>query len=722
MTNTAIIGPQGVQGILFNRPEIKLPPLREELRLLPASPNPDGTPAWMIQDPVNNRFFRIGWIDFEILLRWTSGTPKPIIEGVNSETTMRIDDNDVIGLLGFLDQHSLLRPEGREGVRKLARQAAAKKKGFFEWLLHRYLFFRIPLVRPQVWLAKGLPFFNWVFSPVTAWAVVGLTVLGLFLAARQWDTFASTFVDHLTWSGVLGYTVALMCAKALHELGHAFTATRYGVRVAHMGVALLVLFPMLYTDTSESWKLSNSRQRLAIASAGIITELALAGLATLAWSLAPEGPVRGGLFFLATTSWILTLAVNVSPFMRFDGYFILTDILDLPNLHERAGNLAKTAMRRILLGFRDAWPERLPGRQNMWLIAFAWITWVYRFTVFMGIAVLVYHLAFKLLGIFLMAVELIWFIFMPVWKELKVWKTRSKDIKANRKRYALIALGAFLLLVMIPWQSSIHAPGWLHAERQSVVHSPLAGRLVKIPAAGKVTAGQPLFTLESPDLKISADRSDAVAEARAKEMIGLAGLSDGEERRASLQAQQQKLMAEAQMYRDEQARLQLTVPFTGVLDDLDPLLAPGVWVQPRQPLAVVIDPSSWVVESWVGESDVARIKVGDTVRVHAGVRSLRVIEGKIIEVDTTRTSTLPHEMLDAQFGGAIATLQPTADRNRHNVRTPRDAIYRVKVLLTDAPPMAQTMPVHTVISGERRAWLPSALERVASVLVRESGF
>ena len=95
--------------------------------------------------------------------------------------------------------------------------------------------------------------------------------------------------------------MALVFAKALHEMGHAVTATRYGVRVAHMGVALLVMFPMLYTDTSESWKISNPRQRLAIASAGIITELALAGLATLAWGLSPDGAIRSALFFLATT-------------------------------------------------------------------------------------------------------------------------------------------------------------------------------------------------------------------------------------------------------------------------------------------------------------------------------------------------------------------------------------------------------------------------------------
>ena len=100
-----------------------------------------------------------------------------------------------------------------------------------------------------------------------------------------------------------------------------------------MGIAFVVLWPMLYTDTGESWKLRSSRQRLAIASAGILCELSLAGLSTLGWALSDPGPLRNALLYLATTSWVLSLALNASPFMRFDGYFILSDLLDFPNLH-----------------------------------------------------------------------------------------------------------------------------------------------------------------------------------------------------------------------------------------------------------------------------------------------------------------------------------------------------------------------------------------------------
>ncbi len=698
-----------------------LPPLRDELRLLPAAANHDGSPAWMVQDPVNNRFFRIGWLDFEVLLRWTQGSAKAVADSVSSETTLSADESDVGALLSFLEQHSLLKADTPQAVDRLRKRSLLLKKNPYEWLLHHYLFFRVPLVRPQLWLAKILPYLSWIFTPATFVCIAGLTLTGIFLAARQWETFASTVVDHLTWSGLLGYSLALVFAKTLHEMGHAIAATRYGVRVAHMGVAMLVMFPMLYTDTGESWKLTNPRQRLAIASAGIIAELALAGLATLAWSLAPEGSFKNAMFFLATTSWALTVLLNASPFMRFDGYFILADLFDFPNLHERSGALARTWLRRTLLGFDEPWPERTQGHGNTLLIGFALATWFYRLFVFLGIALLVYYFFFKLLGIFLMAVELVWFIARPVASELRVWRQRRREIRFSRKIAALALMVALALLGLLPWQTNVHGVGWAHPERQQQIYSPLAGKLTALPKAGRVTQGQVVFTLESPDLQVSEKRASGLASARAKELLGLSGLPDGEERRSQVQTQQDMFLAEVRLYEGEQSRMQLAAPFSGVLSDLDPLLAVGVWVQPRQPLAVVLDPARWVVEAYVPEAEVTRVRVGDAVRVYFGLRSPRVLTGRVEEVDAARTAALPHSMLDASTGGPIATLKPSAEERRPE-RAPKDAIYRVRITLDSAPPCQQMMLADVVISGEGHAWLPAMFSRVAAVAIRESGF
>lgn len=696
------------------QPVETLPNLREELKLLSAATNHDGSPAWMIQDPINNRFFRIGWLDFEILSRWHYPSTQQIITSINAETTLTIDAKDVQGLVSFLDQNSLLQVDTSDKVGRLSQRASAAQTSLLTWLLHHYLFFRVPLVRPQVGLAKLLGYLTWIYTPTFAVVMAMTTMLGLFLVMRQWEVFASTFVDQLSWQGVFGFTLALIFAKTMHEMGHALTATRYGVRVAHMGVAFLVMFPMLYTDTSESWKLSNHKQRLAIASAGIITELALAGLATLAWSLSPDGALKSALFYLATTSWLLTLAINASPFMRFDGYFILTDLLDMPNLHERAGVLAKTWMRNTLLGFAEPYAEHYPKKTTRMLIAFAITTWLYRFLLYLGIAALVYVYFFKLLGIFLMAVEMVWFIWRPCWMELKVWKARGSEIKTNRKwLLGALLLGA-VMIGFIPFQTTVKGSAWVHAARQQTLYSPLPGRLVSMAAAGSVDKKQTLFVLESPDLSVSANKANIQAKTREQALIGLIGLEDGEESRAQLQLQQAQFLAEQHMYSDDISRLNIGAPFAGKLMDIDPLLATGVWVQPKQPLGVVVDPNHWVADALVNEEDIKRIAVGNRVTLHQAT-SVNVQQGKVIEIDQTKTSVLPHPMMDAKSGGSIVTLES----QQH---VPRDTLYRVRVAL-DTPPAQLRMEIRdAVIEGERSAWLPTVLKRMAAVVVRESGF
>lgn len=691
------------------------PPIRDELRLISAANNPDGSPAWMIQDPIVNKFYRIGWLEFEILLRWSSGTVQSIVDDINASTTLRVGCEDVLELISFLQLHHLLRILLPEMVRDLTKERSLRKQSVFGWLLHHYLFFRIPIIRPQRLLAALMPFVRWLYSPVTAWLVVGITLLGLFLAARQWDTFSSTFVNQLTWAGLFSFGLALVFSKCLHELGHAMTATHYGVRVAHMGIAMLVMFPLPYTDTSESWKLVDRKQRLHIASAGIITELALAGIATLMWSLTPDGWLRSALFFLATVSWVLTLAVNLTPFMRFDGYFILSDLLDFPNLHERSAAMARTWLRRTLLGFDNDWPEDFPSYKRCMLITFASITWIYRITVFLGIAWLVYYFFFKVLGIILFLVEITWFVMLPIWRELKIWIERRQKIKFNRIIIISCLLVGLIALGIVPWQTTVHSPGWIHAEKQSVIFTPTAGKLIVVHTGGIVRQGERLFQLTSPEIANDVERAKALVEAREQEMRGLIGLENGEARRSNLQSQQEKFHAEVKLHQGELNRMDLIAPFAGKLLDMNEHLSVGSWVDPKLPLAVLIDPKSWVVDAYVQERDISRITQGNTATIYLQESHLTKLKGKVLEIDKARVPALPNILLDAQFGGAINTLPG----DKH---IPQDNLYRVRIQLAAPPALTRIAEVQANIETQPRAWLSDVLERITAVLVRESGF
>lgn len=697
----------------------ELPPLREDLQLHAGAPHADGSPGWLIQDPVSNAFYRVGWLEFELLSRWDLRDPQRILRDVAAHTLLQPTEEELTDLFDFLAGHQLLDVHDPRYTRYLIERHRKGRPGRLHWLLHHYLFFRVPLLRPADLLRRALPWLAWIYTPATACAVAALGVLGLLLTARQWDSFSSSFLETFSFGGLWGYLVALAVTKSLHELGHAMTATRYGLRVAHMGVAFIVMWPMLYTDTGESWRLRDRRQRLAIASAGIVTELAVAALATLAWNLAADGSaLKQSLFFLASTAWVLSLALNVSPFMRFDGYFILSDLLDMPNLHERAGALARAALRRTLLGWQEPDPESLAAPRRHGLVAFALLTWVYRLVVFAGIAVAVYLFFFKALGVLLFIVEVWWFIARPVWKELQLWWSRRADIQSGRWRVALLIAVLCLLPALLPWSGRIDAPAWAHPEQVHVFYSPLPARLkVTASPSGAVAAGDTVFELDQPELDYRADVSRLAGDTVSSQLHGLGGLSDGEEKRAVLERQLDMRRAELRAQRDEAARLLLKAPFDGVLTDVDTQLAAGVWVSPQQPLAVLLSTRSWQAEAFVSQREVARLAAGAAVRFHPeGRAGLAPLTGRVLGIESTRTARLPHALLSATHGGAIPVLQDASGM------TPRDALYRVRIALDQPPPLQQVLRGSASIESEARSWLLDAMKPVLIVLVRELGF
>jgi hypothetical protein len=336
-----------------------LPTLRQELAIGAGPRLADGQPSWTLHDPVRNLFFQLDWPSFEMLSRWDLREPQAVLGEINRDTALQLDSDALERLLAFLREQQLLLP-GKGAAAAMAAMRDRQRGNWHQWLLHNYLFFRIPLLRPDRWLSWLQPRLAFLFGPTFRRLTIAAGVLGLAGVYREWDRFSATLMDTLSWNGAVLYGCAIVFAKTCHEMGHALTAKRYGCRVPTMGLAFLVMWPVAYTDTNEVWKLARRGQRLAVASAGIVTELCIAVWATLAWAWLPEGGPKQVAFLLSTTTWITTLLINASPFMRFDGYYMLSDFLGLPNLHGRAFALARWDLRERLFALGEPAPEAFP--------------------------------------------------------------------------------------------------------------------------------------------------------------------------------------------------------------------------------------------------------------------------------------------------------------------------------------------------------------------------
>lgn len=694
-----------------------LAPLREDLALQSAPPGLDGAPHWHVYDAARNRFFRIGWMEFELLSRWRGGMQAgALCDAVARATALAPAPEDVEDVQQFLQMNELLRADAAPLRVQLHKTAAGRKPSVLTWLLHHYLFFRVPLVRPNGFLDRTSQWVLPLFQPAFFIACGLLSLLGVWRVLDQWPAFSSTFLYFFSWQGALYYGLALALAKVLHEMAHAYTCKYYGVRVPAMGVALMMMWPLLYTDTSEAWKLTSRRARLAIGGAGVVAELLLAGIAALLWSFAPDGGVKSALYILAAVTWVSTLAINLNPFMRFDGYYLLMDLLDVPNLSERSFAIARWRLRKTVLGVRAPFPEPQLAARAGWLTLYAYATWLYRLVMFTGIAAAVYFFFFKALGVMLFAVEITWFVLRPMFNEGRAWWQLRKRWSGNATRSLFVLLGVLLVLA-VPWRSDVVADGYWQAGKHSLLFPAMPARIeqILVKEGQQVKRGQPLFVLAAPAV-------DSQLQQLQSRIDGLVGQINGAidnpglyERARVLEQELAAARAEYVAQSAESGRLTVTSPHDGVVRDVDTGLYPGAWVGRGHVLGRVVDGSVALAQVFVHESDIARIKPGAHARLIERRHDGTALDATVIGIDSTASRALPEAMLSSVHGGPIA-----ARAGQQGESVANEALYRVTLQL-DRGAATSMAPVAAHIAGERSSMLWDAGRKMAGVLVRESG-
>lgn len=701
------------------KPETFLPELRQELELIEGATCAGGSPGWLIHDPVRNQYFHLDWASFELLRCWGPIAPAALLEQVRERGQVHVGEAELNHLIQFLNRYQLLQVASGSAA-QMARSRAQMTGSWWAWLLHNYLFFRVPVLRPDAFLNRTRHWVAFVYTRFFMSLTLLAGVLGLVGASRQWDLFSHMLVDSFSWQGMLAYGLTLAFVKVLHEFGHAYTAKRFGCQVPTMGLAFLVLWPVLYTDTNDVWRLRNHRQRLAVSSAGVLTELGVALWATFWWVLVPDGVLRSMLFLLSTTTWVSTLLINVSPFMRFDGYFILMDWLQLPNLHGRSFALARWHLRKVLLGLDDPVPESFAPRQQALLIVFAWAIWVYRLFLFLGIAVLVYQFFIKLVGIFLFMVEIIWFVAKPLASELAVWRERWPAVAAARRMGLLGLLTALVLLLgVMPLPGRVVASAVVVPQLHAV-YAPKGAMLLSGAQEQAYVKDQPLFVFDAPQLNSQSQANEA-RQASAQWQSGVATMSpEMLGQWESLSTQSGVTTAEGQVIRSDLNNYRIQAPFEGRLHILDPDLRPGQWLLHGENLGHLVGHGDLRVVAYVEDVDVGRLRIGqDAFFVpDSGIGPAFDLVVEKIHSDRARTLTEPE--LAANFGGTVMV------REQKGQFFPERAYYRVEFAPRQPTNAAELERFkwrgRVYVASSAEPLLTPLFKTVASVLIREAGF
>lgn len=702
---------------------VTLPRLSPLVRLYQGPSKQNGEPSWTLHHPLSNRYYQIGWAEFECLARFHRyQTAEELLDAIKSETTLDIDLEDIKSLIMFLFSNGLIAGMDRTGFSL----GNAKDHPLWKKIIHQYLFFSVPLARPQNFLDRTLRYVEPLFSKLFLYTSYALLAFLILLTVQRSDEFFHTFFNFFSVQGAVMIAVVFTGIKIIHELSHAYTARRYGVPVPHMGVAMIVLYPVLYTEATGTWQLTSRRARMHIGLAGVAAELVIAAYALLLWHILPPGLGQSLAFGAVAISLVGSLLINLNPLMRFDGYYVLSDALGIENLHMQAIGFVRWKMRKVLFGLRGEPPFEQPPEREKFLIGFGAALLVYRFFLYLGIAFMVGHLFFQPLGWILLTVELVWFLGIPIMRELKIWFERRTEIWAQRRgKIAASVLFALALWAVLPTQTTISAPAVYHASLYRALYAPAAGQIkdITVKEGQAVKAGQILMVLASPDLM--KDIKTAELELRTLETLKLREQTDAalyRERRGGIEHNIEFAKEKLALLNDRRAQLVLKAEFDGVVRDLNPEVHNGRTVNPETLLLRLVHEDRPHITGYVNEDQAGRM--GKTVRAifMPDYAPFGGLKAELKTAEKVNSKTLPWPELASIYGGPLPA-EFFRDAAGGTFIAPRQSLYPVELEVSEKINENQNVTIRGTVRLTAAPTSPlwSFFKAMSALLIREGG-
>ncbi len=657
--------------------QIKTGKLRYDLKIYKDYKASEGE-IWTVFDPVSDKYYRLHTKEYKVIrYLYSNHVFNELAEELIRRKIIESDD-ELKTILNFLRQSSLLLPDYRltEGVLLKKIELFNKSSAFLKFL-KVYLFFKLPLFDPDKFLNSTMPYFRRAFNKWTIYFIIFISASGYTAWIINFNRFISTVVDSINYVGIIRFGIALIFMKIIHELGHAYAAKANNVRVRKIGIFFMVFFPRLYIDLTDSWKISDRKQKMLIDSAGIIAEVVLGGIAALVWVNIGPGVISSISYYVLTVSVFNTIFVNGNPLIRYDGYYLLMDFTNIDNLRMKSILSVKKWYYRILFGIKQK--QNIKNKNiQLFLIVFGIASYIYRLFLYTGIILIVYFKFAKSIGIVLMLIEVYVLILEPLVLEIRKIFQLRKAFNRKRSRVSLSVFLVVILIMFIPLPWNLQGPCEVRSQNDIIIFASFDGFLAEIfPKNGtKVEKGQKLFKIENPFLinKIVIDNYLLLANKieydqllSDKTKLGWANVK---------QMDIQRLSNELKNGRRYLSSLEIFSPINGIFVQFDREMQLGKWLKKGEPIGEVYDNLKENIIAYFKEDDIAEIKINDCASI-SFPDSLVSYTGKVISINTVPAVFFRPSPLLNIFGGPLQVIRAKKkyelSRNYYEVEIKLDA-------------------------------------------------
>jgi len=467
-----------------------------------------GKTWFVISDPFNNHFFRIRLETYDFLMRLS---PKQTVEEIWEDCLIRNPQNaptqdEVIRLLSQLHMANLLYFENTADTRIMFERLTEMTRKEKVRTIASILFLKVPLWDPELWLKRYNTLIHAIFSRFGAFLWFLVIGLGLKTALDHKEQLFLNTQGILAPDNLIYLYLCLAVLKFFHEMGHAMLTKRFGGEVHTMGVMFLVLTPLPYMDASASWAFRNKWHRILVSAAGMIVELFFAAIACLVWANTGDGLIHSLAFNVMFIGSVSSLLFNGNPLARLDSYYILSDLLEIPNLSNRSKEQWKYILDHYLFGLPHSHSLAESRSESFWLLFYGLLSSAYRILLSVGIAMFVMDKWFVLGLIFATMTLVFWFI-KPVLELIHsvFFDEKYTRVRARSIGLTLLFLGIFAGGIgILPVRNSIRAPGIVDILNYTKIITASDGYLSTVHKKNGdlVNKGDLLFELENPELNL----------------------------------------------------------------------------------------------------------------------------------------------------------------------------------------------------------------------------
>lgn len=477
-----------------------------------------GAPCYVIFDETSSNYFQIGVPEYAFLSVLDGNTT---LQQAIQETSTRLGDDaltirDAVRIGHWLLESGLANAVDDSGsmlsniTRVLEKNSAQARQKITSQL--NPLFMRLPLGSPQAFIQPLAAMFGWVCSIgfFAIWAAI--VVFAMVRVFQQPQDLAASAQGLFSATGWIWMVATLIGLKAVHEIGHGLFCHHFGGSVKETGIVFILFIPMPYVDVTSCWSFDSKWKRIAVSGAGMYVEIFLAAVAAIVWSFSHDPIIKFHLFNVMLLGSLTTVLFNANFLMRFDGYYILSDLVEIPNLYQKGQQFVNGLGRRFVWGMKAAGDsETIP--RSVIIRAYGIAAFVWRVFICVTLTILATALLYGF-GLALAMVGVTMWLGTPAWRFLSQCRDPANGSRPNFKWISTVTIPtvslAALAMFLLPWPVQVSAPALVEYATPSIVRADAAGfvKAVHVESGQSVADGELLVELENRELELRLRESE----------------------------------------------------------------------------------------------------------------------------------------------------------------------------------------------------------------------